>query len=155
MFDMKLPQALTGVVKAFRTEVLQWVTDEFPMLVLRLVFVIIVFGGVLVFEFQLWIASDFLGALTVIFKVALCAGATFLAWEVCVTYVRTSRFSYTKKLLLPDITVPPPTVQKKKVLKDGLHVPPDESGVFKRIYDGDLSDGDIICLEIVVQDSGE
>lgn len=155
MFDMKLPQALSEGVKAFRTEVLGWVSDEFPMLVLRLVFVLVIFGGVGVFEIQLWMASTFLEALSVILKVVVCAGTTFLAWEICVTYVKSSRFSYTRKLIHSDVSVLPPAIQKRKVLKNGLMVPPDEGGRFNRVHDGDLKDGDIICLEVVEQDSGE
>jgi len=152
---MKLPQALSGAVKAFRTEVLQWVSDEFPMLVLRLVFVAVIFGGVAVFEFQLWMAGSFMEAFSVIIKVALCTGTSFLAWEICVTYVRTSRFSYRRKLMPPDVTVLPPVIQKKHLLKNGLMVPPNEGGRFNRVDEGDLKDEDIICLEIVEQKSGE
>lgn len=155
MFDMKLPKALSDGVKAFRKEILGWVSDEFPMLVLRLVFVVVIFGGVAVFEIQLWMASTLLEALAVILKVSICAGTSFLAWEICVTYVKSSRFSYTRKLIHSDVSVLPPAIQKRKVLKNGITAPPDEGGRFNRVHEGDLKDGDIICLEVVEQDSGE
>jgi len=125
------------------------------MLVVRLVFVAVIFGGVVVFEFQLWMATSLAEALTVILKVGLCTGTAFLAWEICVTWVRPTRVSYRKKLMSPDVTVLPPVIHKKNVLKSGLMVPPNEGGRFNRVQPSDLKDDDIICLEIVEQEAGE
>jgi len=119
-----------------------------------------IFGGVVVFEFQLWLATSWLDALAVILKVALCGGATFCAWEICLKYIRPTRLSYstkkdTKQKEDVDVFFLPPKLLKKKVIRKGLMVPPEGEKGYQRVRVEDLSDGDIVSLELVTQDSGE
>lgn len=154
MFDVKLPQAFATLTRAIRTELLSWVADEFPMVVLRVVFILVLFGGVAVFEFQLWMAASLGEVIAVILKVGVSSVAAFAAWEIALPYIKPvqhSRFSVSS-----DVQVLAPTVSKRRILPGGAAVPPnDESKHLQRIRPEELSDGDIVCMEIISQDTGE
>lgn len=141
MLDIKLPQAVELGFKLLRTEILAWLADECPLLCLRLLFLTSVFAGTGLCAVFLFIQGDTLwGTIIVIIKMLFLCGSTFFMYSTLFDWIRP--FRNARNMLPKDVKVLPPSAPKPDM---------DADKNFKRVKNvEDLRDGDIVCLELLV-----
>jgi len=139
MLDVKLPQAVELGVRLTRSEILPWFTDECPLLILRLTFILTLFGGVCGFGLFFLLETSFFGS------ILLCIKGTglfaFIIWLYNMLFGFINPVVTNRAQLPSDIKVLPPVAEKTDTNFDKT---------MKRVKDlNEFREGDIVCLELV------